>query len=671
MGWPVIASAVLLPQLLLRLFTLGGCGLLLLYDCLFGLRWMCTCLLLQQQRKWVQRQLDVLLQVNTQETTETLAKEKQRLQQLVVAMRRSLSASDASIPLAAAATADAEPLAAQADAAAQVAVGGDLQMAAALYGVSREAVGAALAAARLQHLRSHSKSRTGRDNMRAAAAAIAAATGSWIWRAVKRLGTFAWCVLLLTVFTDLPATRAAVAADAGGWANWVHPWLLPLVHAAARGCLAAALMNLHVSKYTDLALFPPARCRICSSSISSNESSSSNNKCKRDAGCVLERPPRMWHVHLQLFFAFLLPVGISVAAAIVSTAAAGGRAWEVLDFLQLPLGLLQFLLQLLPPEVSVMLPLHDERSAAVDRLLLLLQQQQMLGWLQWPGGDAAGDVLLPAALVTTAAAMLSQCSSPPFLWQEHACLEHAAAEAAAKKLLGKRSLQLKKQNVCSRISCKFRWGWVALLLRINSIPGRIKRTIRVICVFIMGFLWVLVLLGAASDLPLLRTDEGNPQTPVQFMREQLQQPEVQQYLLELKHLKRELQRRSKEDGLEEAFEWLLELLQDSWKQQLEAERNENKAYENALELFGLSGDVSAADIRQRYRQLAKQHHPDLAGNASAAQGSGSIACGEAEDRETSDACRASHEFMQKINLAYEILLGQAGGKAAGLNHRAA
>lgn len=676
-GWPMIATAALLPQLLLRLFTLGGCGLLLVYDCLFGLRWVYTRLLLLQQRKWVQHQLDVLLQVNMQETTETLANERLRLQQLVIAMRRSLSASHASVSSAAVGMDDAEPLAAEADAAAQVAVGGDLRMAAALYGVSREAVRAALSAARLQHLRAQSNSRKGRDTMRAAAAAIAAAAGSWLWWATKRLGNFAWCVLLLTIFTDLPATRAAAAADAGEWFDGLHPWLLPLIHAAARGCLAAAVMNLHVGKYTELALFPPVRCGISTNTLNNTNSSNkitnnTNSKHGRATGCVLENTPRMWHMQFRLFIAFLLPIGVSTAAAVVSTAAAAGSAWQLWDFLQLPLGLTQFLLQLLPPEVSVMLPLHDERSAAADRLLQLLQQQETLGWLQWPQGEAASDVLLPAALVTTAAALLSQCSSPPFLWQEHARLEHAAAQAAAKKLLGKRSLQLKKQNVCSRISSKFRWGWEALLLRIRSVPNGITSLIRMTCVFIMGFLWVLVLLAAVSDLPLLRTDEGDPQTPMQFLREQLQQPEVQQYWRELKHLKRELQRRSREDGLEEAFEWFVELLQDTWKEQLEAERNENEAYEKALELFGLSGSASAADIRQRYRQLAKQYHPDLVGNVSGAQGltSGSTACGEGEDLETSDACRASHESMQRINLAYEILLGQAGGKGAGLNHRA-
>lgn len=188
----------------------------------------------------------------------------------------------------------------------------------------------------------------------------------------------------------------------------------------------------------------------------------------------------------------------------------------------------------------------------------------------------------------------------------------------------------------------------------------------------LGLLWVLMLLGAVSDLPLLRTDEGEPQTPLQLLQEKLRQPDIQIAWVELKQIKAELDRRTKEDGYEEAFEWLFQMIQDSWNQQLEAERNETEAYAEAIELFGLGEDPTATDIRHKYRQLAKQHHPDLVGTSSGLQGQegGATACGEAGDPNASDACKASHEFMQKINLAYEVLLGQAGGKAAGLRKSA-
>ena len=668
-GWPAAASAALLPQALLRLFTLGGCGLLLLYDCFSGLRWISTRLLKQQQQRWVQKQLEILLHTNEKDTREAITKERQRLRQLVAAMLRCLSSGQGPTGSSAPPTAVAEPLAAEADAAAQVAIGGDLRMAAALYGVPRQAVGAALAAARLQHAKATRLARKQRRGLPAAAVAAVGAAATWAWGTARVVTSIACCALLVSVFIDLPASAAVAAANGSAWCNACH-WLLPLLHATARGCLTAAAMNLHVGAYTELAVVPLPGC-ICTSKCSSN-SSSSSRKCRNNAGCVLERPPKRWNLHRRLFFAFLLPIVCSIVAALASTAAAAGKDWELLDLLRVPLALLQFMLQLLPPEVSSLLPLHQQRSEAAERLLLLLEQQQALGWLRWPQAAAAGELLLSAALLTAAVAAASRCKSPPFLWKEHASLEQAAATVAAKKLLGKREMQLRKQNLCSRIGSRCRWMWECILRWLGGIHVRVGRTVRVGCVFMLGLMWVLLLLGAVSDLPLLRTDEGEPQTPWQFLQEQLQKPDMQQAWVELKQIKAELDRRTKEEGYERAFDWLFRMIQDSWNQQLEAERNETEAYAEALELFGLDEDATAADIRHKYRQLAKQHHPDLAGTSTGGQGleGGATACGESGDPDASETCKASHEFMQKINLAYEVLLGQAGGKAAGLKKSA-
>ncbi|KAL8271442.1 hypothetical protein Esti_004643 [Eimeria stiedai] len=661
-GWPMASAAALLPQLLLRLFTLGGCGLLLVYDVLFGLRWTYTRLLQRQQNQWVQQQLELLLQENKEATVEALMRERLRLRALVAAFRRCLSLAVTASPLAAAC---AEALAAEADAAAHVALEGDLQRAAALYGVSPSSVDAALQAAKLQQASvGHKEQRRG--VAAAAAAAAAAATGS-AWAAAKGVLRVACCVPLLMVFVDMPAGAAAAAAAAAGWEKHLHPWLLPLLHAVAQGCLAAAALNLHVGEYTELAVESSAACVPPSKRSPSSSSISSGGVCKRGSGCVLDLPPRRWSVGTRLFVAFALPLFVSLFAAAGSTAAAGGAGWGLEDMLHLPLGFLQLAVELLPSEVSSLLPLQQQRSAAADRLLLLLQQQQALGWLRWPTAEAS-DMLLLASLVTAVAAAVSRCSSPPPLWKEHAQLEHAAAAAAARKLLNDRELLLQKQAFCSRISSRCSWMGRRLGQWMSGLHLHVGRLMRIGCVFVVGLLWVLLLLTAVSDLPLLRTAEGELQTPLQALEQQLRGEEVQQVWAELLQLKREFTRRSEQEGYEEAFDWLLQLLQESWAQQLEAERSESDARTEALALFDLPETATASEIRHRYRQLARQHHPDLAGTASGAQGheGASFACGEAGDPFVSDRCKESHQFMQKINLAYEVLLGQAGGKAAGL-----
>ncbi|KAL8434038.1 hypothetical protein Efla_001510 [Eimeria flavescens] len=656
-GWPMAASAALLPQLLLRMFTLGGCGLLLLYDLFFGLRWTYSRLLRQQRNTWVQQQLDLLLQENWASTMETAMKERQRLRELVAAMMRCLSATDPSAPLV---VADPQPFAAEADAAAQAAMGGDLRMAGAHFGVSAMTIESALNAAKLQQLAE--ATRKDRQSLLRAAAAAG------FWAVGKAMLRFVCCVPLLMVCIDIPASAAAVAADAAGWIPFLPAWLLPLVHAVARGCFAAAVLNLHVGGYAELAVGSSLDCfcydnRPATSSGSTSSSSSKNCSEGVSGRCVFATPPQRWSLRLRLFFAFLLPIVFSVLIALGSTAAVGGVRWGLQDLVHLPLGLVHLAVELLPPELSTLLPLQQQRSRGADRLLLLLRQQHALGWLQWPKAEAA-DALVPAALLTAAAAVFFGCSTPSPLWEEHAFLEHVAAAAAVRKLLGQRELLLQKQPLCNRLSVRCSWSWRALCLWASTLPVGIASSLRRLGVFLVGLLWMLLLLSAVSNLPLLRTDEGELQTPLEALQQQLRRAEVQQMFVELRQLEVEFRRRSAEKGYEEAFDWLLQLLQDSWKQQLEAERSESDARAEALELFGLDEDAGAADIRHRYRQLAKQHHPDLAGAAAnsslGGQQESAAACGEPGDPNASDACKASHELMQKINLAYEVLLGQAG-----------
>ena len=57
----------------------------------------------------------------------------------------------------------------------------------------------------------------------------------------------------------------------------------------------------------------------------------------------------------------------------------------------------------------------------------------------------------------------------------------------------------------------------------------------------------------------------------------------------------------------------------------------------ALGVLGLAGDVSLADVRERYRKLVKRHHPDANGG-----------------------CKAAEERLKTINEAYMTLVNALG-----------
>ncbi|XP_026191415.1 uncharacterized protein LOC34618309 [Cyclospora cayetanensis] len=550
LGLPAAGCAALLPQQLLRLFTFGGCGLLLLYDCVFGVRWVYTRVLEQRQQRWVQRQLDLLLSIHPKETRKAVAEERLRLGQLVSALCHHLAAAhepschataaaaskwqaeaaDSGAASAAMPTAqrplvgeeDSPPLAEEeANAAAQRILAGDLKAAARLYGVSPDAVAAAQVALE-------------EDEGRAV------------------LGSSGWSLPL--------------------------PWLLPLLHAFARACLAAAFMNLHVGEYASLAVLPAVPCAVHS------RSSGAEKHC----GCVLERPPKQWNVHWRLLFAFLVPLLCSLVTTAAWSAAAANKFWSYESLVAgLPHVLVGLPLQLLPSEISSILPLHEERVRATEYLLLLVQEQKALGWLQWPKTDASRKMLSAGVLLTVAAAAAARCSIPPALWEQHARLEQAAGILAARKLL--------------------------------------------------------------------------------HNRERMQQDDLKQAWLELKALHDELQRRVRVEGYERTLEWMLQQVQASWNEQIETEKKDTEALAGALKLFNLGNNATIAEIKHRYRQLARRHHPDRAGvNAGKRRGEGClVACEETSTSNASRDYKARHEFMQNINLAYEVLLEQAGGKAPG------
>ncbi|CDI85158.1 hypothetical protein, conserved [Eimeria praecox] len=687
-GFPATASVLLLPQLLLRLFTLGGCGLLVLYDTVWGLRRTYSRLLVQQQQEWVQRMLLVLQRTEQQDTHKVLLSQRKRLQQLVAAMRRCLaaasSASDAlgqeTAAAGPAATAEASVAAAAAaeasiphetEAAAQLAVAGDMQLAAVVFGGPREAIAAAYDAAQLlqaertRQCKLQQQQQQTRTLVAAASAAFAAA-GGFIWGTMKRAVVFVGCVLLMHLFIDIPAAASASAAAASNIR--FSPWWLLLLHAAARGCFAAALMNQHASNYMGLSL--------CRSLVRSSKRSSSKNSSSNSSG--IDFVPKPSNIHLRLFFAFCIPIVCSVAAnaaaaaIVVDSAAVTEMQWGWRGVLLFPLALMQTALQqVLPFDVLMLLPLKRQRSEAAELLMLLKEQ---LSWSVLPEAEVLQEYFAAGTLLTAAAAAAVCCSKPSALWVARMRLESAAAASTAAQLLGLRADRLRQQRFSERFCSKCRWARSSVLLSFYRLPWGLVGCLRRVFVLFLGLSWLVLLLHAFLNTPLLpQSGEIERQTPLQLLQQHLQQQEawegLQQTWQEVLQLQREVGAHLEAKTYSESLEWLLLQLQVTWEEYLRTSSKQADDLQRARELFGLSEDASAASIKQRYRQLAKLHHPDRAtlnscinsSNSSSNNGghATSCECGKSAADGHQSQCTSRQETMQQINLAYELLLQQA------------
>jgi len=76
----------------------------------------------------------------------------------------------------------------------------------------------------------------------------------------------------------------------------------------------------------------------------------------------------------------------------------------------------------------------------------------------------------------------------------------------------------------------------------------------------------------------------------------------------------------------------IRLAKSSWDQGVDHTATKSP-YEEALSVLGLAGSPSLNEIKIAYRRLSLLHHPDRGGNA---------------------------ETMKKINLAYELIMREAG-----------
>ncbi|CDJ28600.1 uncharacterized protein EMH_0042300 [Eimeria mitis] len=318
-------------------------------------------------------------------------------------------------------------------------------------------------------------------------------------------------------------------------------------------------------------------------------------------------------------------------------------------------------------------------EAEAELLLLLVQQQQQLSWSMLPEADMLQEYFAAGTLLTAAAAAAACCSKPSVLWVARMRLETAAATAAAAQLLGLRAVRLQQQHFGERLRSKCRWAAASVLLFFSRLPWSFIRCMRRLFVFSLGLLWLLLLLHAFLNTPMLkRSGEAEVKTPLQLLQQQLQHQEawegLQQTWQELLQLQQEIGVQLKGKSYTESFQWLLLQLQLSWEEHLRTSSKQADDLLQARQLFGLSEDASAAAIKQRYRQLAKLHHPDRASlNSCSSKGSSSssssssgsdseaagCACVEGTAGGGQTQCASRQETMQQINLAYELLLQQA------------
>jgi DnaJ-domain-containing protein 1 len=116
-------------------------------------------------------------------------------------------------------------------------------------------------------------------------------------------------------------------------------------------------------------------------------------------------------------------------------------------------------------------------------------------------------------------------------------------------------------------------------------------------------------LRAAADKPHLK--------PYRELRERLQQ-EIQERQKDLDILNSPTQLRARADKLEQELQERHRRQQELRAREAAQDQLWKRAARERAELpftvLGLSPSASKAEIKQRYRALVKQHHPDLGGN---------------------------------------------------------
>lgn len=625
-GWHFLTVGML-PQFLLRAFSVCFFCILLPFD-LTRLPHLGKVALGQQRRDWVYRQLEILQRSDRTRTETVWRTHRSVCLELLEALQRRLCVEEGGESCSSVSLSEASrSIPADVEAAAAAAVGGDSRMASVLSDLPQEAVDAALQAARCLVKASRRERLEGRSSWRRVFSRVCRVCGVAV--------QFVCCCLAIMLFVDLPVSVAAAEA----LPKWFPPGVLAVVHAVVRGLVASSLMQLDCGEA--LVLLPLAKCGGARE------------------GCVFhEALRRKSETQARVYGRFLWGVAFSVCASLVigaaASAASAGEAWTLHELALAPLLFVEGICQTQNLSFLALLPL--DTSALQLRVL----RQNELGWirLQMQPEQEPYFFLFLSAVATAAASGASRCRAPSLLWRVHARLEHAVAKGVAETLLQERREELRGASRWERMRRSAEWlvriGCVRVRKGLAALAGRLVA----VCVLLpLLVAWWGVVLLAVSDVPLVEREEGFA-TIREFAQQLREAPEVQQAVSEIEEFRNELLKRHRESGPAATLEWMGEFLAEAWSRHQSEVEEERTAQEEAWRLFELDPGASAAEIRARYKQLAKQFHPDRVSAAA-------LQLGTAPSPNASATTDAETQ-MRKINLAYEALLKESGGRGAAL-----
>ncbi|ESS33056.1 DnaJ domain-containing protein [Toxoplasma gondii VAND] len=169
--------------------------------------------------------------------------------------------------------------------------------------------------------------------------------------------------------------------------------------------------------------------------------------------------------------------------------------------------------------------------------------------------------------------------------------------------------------------------------------------------FALAFLavWVACLVLAASNVAARMEDKTAAKVFAFVSGDTKNDPELGQLKAELSVLYKQFQALQKEKGFTGALSDIAAMLWSEAQEAMSEQRRKQKKKDDAYTLLGVQPSATAREIKMAYKQLARQHHPDV------------VAAASPEPLTPLEEARAT-EKMRKINEAYERLMRTHGGR---------
>ncbi|KEP64708.1 UNVERIFIED_CONTAM: DnaJ domain-containing protein [Hammondia hammondi] len=169
--------------------------------------------------------------------------------------------------------------------------------------------------------------------------------------------------------------------------------------------------------------------------------------------------------------------------------------------------------------------------------------------------------------------------------------------------------------------------------------------------FALAFLavWVACLVLAASNVAARMEDKTAAKVFAFVSGDTKNDPELEQLKAELSALYKQFQAVQKEKGFTGAVSDIAAMLWSEAQQAMNEQSRKQKKEDDAYALLGVQPSATAREIKMAYKQLARQHHPDV------------VAAASPEPLTPLEEARAT-EKMRKINEAYERLMRTHGGR---------